>query len=67
MLCSPSNPTGSVYSKEELEDIAQFAKEHDLLIITDEIYAELTYDETFYKRGGYSRYEGKNDLDLRLF
>lgn len=47
LLCSPSNPTGSVYSKEELEDIAQFAKEHDLLIITDEIYAELTYDEAF--------------------
>ncbi|ALC82184.1 MULTISPECIES: aminotransferase [Bacillus] len=47
ILCSPSNPTGSVYSKEELEQIAEFAEENDLIVISDEIYAELTYDEDF--------------------
>lgn len=44
LLCSPNNPTGSLLTKEELEKIAQIVKKHDLLVISDEIYAELTYD-----------------------
>jgi aminotransferase len=44
MLNFPNNPTGAVMSRPELEDIAAFACERDLLIITDEIYGELTYD-----------------------
>lgn len=51
LLCSPSNPTGSVYSKEELESIASFAEKHDLIVLADEIYAELTYDEPFTSMG----------------
>ncbi|MBE2976512.1 aminotransferase [Priestia megaterium] len=47
LLCSPNNPTGSSLSKEELQAIADIVIKHDLLIITDEIYAELTYDEEF--------------------
>lgn len=47
LICSPSNPTGSVYSKEELNEIAEFAKKHDVIVLADEIYAELTYDEEF--------------------
>ncbi|MCY8960466.1 aminotransferase [Bacillus atrophaeus] len=47
LICSPSNPTGSVYSKEELNDIAEFAKKHDIIVLADEIYAELTYDQEF--------------------
>ncbi|MGN9866378.1 aminotransferase [Bacillus swezeyi] len=47
ILCTPSNPTGSVYSRKELEDIAVFAEKHDLIVIADEIYAELTYDEPY--------------------
>lgn len=39
----PNNPTGAVMTKEDLEPIAEFAKEHDLLVISDEIYSELTY------------------------
>lgn len=39
----PNNPTGAVMTREELEPIAEFAHEHDLLIISDEIYSELTY------------------------
>lgn len=40
---SPSNPTGCVYSRETLEDIAALAEQHDLYIISDEIYDELVY------------------------
>lgn len=47
MLCSPNNPTGTMLNKTELEAIAQFAIEHDVLIIADEIYAELAYDEEY--------------------
>jgi aminotransferase len=44
MLNFPNNPTGGVMSREDLDAIAAFAVERDLLVITDEIYAELTYD-----------------------
>lgn len=47
ILCSPSNPTGTVLEKEELEKIAEIIKKHDLLVISDEIYAELTYDNVY--------------------
>ena len=39
----PNNPTGAVMTKEDLEPIAEFAEEHDLMVISDEIYSELTY------------------------
>jgi aminotransferase len=49
ILCFPNNPTGSLLNQQELEAIAEIIVEHDLLVITDEIYAELTYEEdTFY-------------------
>lgn len=44
VINSPNNPTGTVYSKEELEVIANFAKNNNLLIISDEIYEKLIYD-----------------------
>jgi aspartate aminotransferase len=44
LVNSPNNPTGAVYEKEELEQIAKFAQRHDLLIISDEIYEKLIYD-----------------------
>ena len=44
MLNFPNNPTGAIMSRQDLEDIAAFAQERDLIVITDEIYAELTYD-----------------------
>ncbi|TAK98550.1 MAG: aminotransferase class I/II-fold pyridoxal phosphate-dependent enzyme [Verrucomicrobia bacterium] len=44
MLNFPNNPTGGVMSRQDLEDIAAFARERDLIVITDEIYGELTYD-----------------------
>jgi aminotransferase len=44
MICYPNNPTGATATADELEDIAAFAREHDLLVLSDEIYAGLTYD-----------------------
>jgi aminotransferase len=44
MLNFPNNPTGAIMSREDLEAIAAFARERDLVVITDEIYGELTYD-----------------------
>ena len=44
IINSPSNPTGSVYSKEELEEIMKFVVEKNLLVMSDEIYSFLTYD-----------------------
>lgn len=46
-ICSPNNPTGTMLTREDLKEIALFAEKHDLLVITDEIYAELAYDEEY--------------------
>jgi aspartate aminotransferase len=43
VINSPNNPTGAVYTKDELTIIAEFAKDHDLIIISDEIYEKLIY------------------------
>lgn len=40
----PNNPTGTVMEREEMEAVAAFAKEHDLIVLSDEIYCDLTYD-----------------------
>lgn len=44
LLCSPSNPTGSVYTREEIRSIGQWALKHGVWVITDEIYEHLLYD-----------------------
>ena len=44
VLNYPNNPTGAVMRKKDLEEIAEVIKKHDLLVISDEIYSELTYD-----------------------
>ena len=44
MIGYPNNPTGAIMSKEELSAIARIAEEHDLLVISDELYAHLTYE-----------------------
>jgi len=43
ILCYPSNPTGGIMTYEDWEPIAKLVEEHDLIVISDEIYAELTY------------------------
>lgn len=44
VLNTPNNPTGTIYNKEELEVIADFAKKYDIIIISDEMYEKLVYD-----------------------
>ncbi len=48
MLSNPGNPTGAVYSKEEIDTIKQIALENDLYIIADEVYREFVYDGLDY-------------------
>jgi aspartate aminotransferase len=48
LFCSPSNPTGAVYSPEQVTEIGRWAREHGLWVVTDEIYEHLVYgDATF--------------------
>ena len=48
LICNPNNPTGYIYSRDELEQIAQIAADHDLYLISDEVYREFCYSgETF--------------------
>jgi aspartate aminotransferase len=53
---SPSNPTGSVFSKEKVKEIIEFAEDNDLIIISDEVYDEIIYDtEHFSFIGNYDK------------
>jgi len=44
MFCNPGNPTGTVYTKQEVEKLAQLAKKHNLYVISDEVYREFVYE-----------------------
>ena len=48
LFCSPSNPTGAVYSPEQTEAIGRWAAEHGIWVVTDEIYEHLTYDDAVF-------------------
>jgi len=48
IINSPQNPTGSVMTKSEMDEIAQLAEEHDFFIISDEIYSKMTYDVSHF-------------------
>ncbi|MFM7667424.1 MAG: pyridoxal phosphate-dependent aminotransferase [Bacteroidota bacterium] len=44
VICNPGNPTGYLYSKEELEQLASIVKKHDLFLFSDEVYREFCYE-----------------------
>jgi aspartate aminotransferase len=44
LICNPGNPTGYLYSKDEIEKLAIIVKKHDLFLIADEVYREFVYD-----------------------
>ena len=44
LICNPGNPTGYLYSKDEIQQLAALVKKHDLFLIADEVYREFTYD-----------------------
>ena len=47
ILNSPNNPTGAVYSNEELERLAQVCRAHDIIVLSDEIYSQINFSEDF--------------------
>lgn len=44
LICNPGNPTGYLYSKEEIQKLAALVKKHNLFLVADEVYREFTYD-----------------------
>lgn len=44
LICNPGNPTGYLYTQEEIHQLAELVKKHDLFLIADEVYREFTYD-----------------------
>jgi aspartate aminotransferase len=46
LFCSPGNPTGTVYTKKEMEMLVAIAKKHNLFLLSDEVYREFTYEDT---------------------
>lgn len=46
LICNPGNPTGYLYSKEEIQKLASIVKKHNLFLIADEVYREFIYDDS---------------------
>lgn len=63
VLSYPNNPTGAVMTREDLLPIAQFVAEHDMLVLSDEIYSDLTYEGTHTAFAGLP---GMRDRTLHL-
>ncbi len=64
-FCNPNNPTGTIYSREQLIAVAQVAERHDLLILADEVYKDFTFDaEPYFSIGMLNQYRKRF---IRLF
>ncbi|MDM5272180.1 PatB family C-S lyase [Sulfurovum sp. zt1-1] len=55
LLCSPHNPTGRVWDKGELEKIIDICLENDVIIVSDEIHADIVYKKMHYVLGGFDK------------
>ncbi len=44
VMCYPNNPTGAIMPEDDLREVAEFARDHDVTVLSDEVYADLTYD-----------------------
>ena len=64
ILNYPSNPTGATYSKEELLDILKIVKEHNIMVVSDEIYEKLIYDGR--KHISFASLEGARELTVTI-
>ena len=58
LICNPGNPTGNLYSKDEIKQLAALVKKYDLFLISDEVYREFTYD-------GHEHYSIMQEEDLK--
>jgi aspartate aminotransferase len=65
VLVNPSNPTGRVYSREELEGIAGLAIKHDLVVVSDEVYEKIVFDDA--RHISIASLPGMNDRTVTLF
>lgn len=63
LLSYPNNPTGAVLTRSDLEDLADVVMENDLIVISDEIYAELSYSESHF---GFAQLEGMKERTITL-
>lgn len=63
MLSYPNNPTGAIMTREDLEDLADVVVENDLLVVTDEVYAKLSYNGS---HASFAQLEGMQDRTLIL-
>jgi len=57
LICNPNNPTGYLYSQEEIHELAKIVKKHDIFLIVDEVYREFIYDEN-------NHYSVLNELEI---
>ena len=58
LICNPGNPTGYLYSKEEIKQLARIVKKYDLFLIADEVYREFAYD-------GVTHYSVMHEEDIK--
>ena len=63
-LCNPSNPTGHVFSRQDLQAIAEVAQKHDLNVFADEIYEKIVYDGT--KHVSLASFSGMEDRTITV-
>ena len=60
IINNATNPTGALYNRSELKDILAFAEAHDLLVISDEVYSGLVYDNNeFISSGSFTEYQDR--------
>jgi aminotransferase len=59
MLCTPGNPTGTIFSKKVLEEVADFAVDNDLFIYSDEAYEKLVYEKKHISIGSFNGMEDR--------
>ena len=64
VLCNPHNPTGRVYTKEELLEISNFCEKHNLKIISDEIHCDILFNQPFTTVLDVSEYARNNTISL---
>ena len=64
ILCNPHNPTGKVFSKEELVKISEFAKRHNMIIISDEIHCDFDFEKGFIPMCNVDEYATNNTIAL---
>ncbi len=48
LICNPNNPTGYVYSRDEIKTLVEIVKKHNLFLIADEVYREFTYENAYH-------------------